>query len=240
MLTDDSNDGAARGKSQKPNKPHPDFPLYAYASGRWAKKVRGRTVFFSAWSDPDGALAKWLAEKDALLAGRRPRQASGGVTVKELANRFLNAKQALVDSGELTRCSWEDYCEACDLVVAKFGRARVVADLDPDDFGELRKAMVAKGVGDDTDQTLAKEFGKLLRALGIRGRKGLGFYTLRHTFRTVADEAKDQPAADYIMGHESPHMSSHYRETISHARLKAVSDYVRAWAFAEEEAKGAA
>src|SRR5262249_36753047 len=82
---------------------------------------------------------------------------------------------------------------------------------------------------DATDQTVAKEVGKLLKALGINGRKGLGFYTLRHTFRTVADESKDQPAVDYIMGHEVPHMSAVYRETISDERLKAVTDHVRAW-----------
>jgi integrase len=88
---------------------------------------------------------------------------------------------------------------------------------------------------DKADQTLAKEFGKLLRALKINGRTGLGIYTLRHTFRTVADEAKDQPAADYIMGHEVPHMSSVHRETISDARLRAVTDHVRAWLFAEKK-----
>jgi integrase len=82
-----------------------------------------------------------------------------------------------------------------------------------------------------TDGPLSREAGKLLRRLGLDGRKGLGFYTLRHTFRTVADEAKDQPAADYIMGHEVPHMSSVYRETISDERLKAVTDHVRAWLF---------
>jgi integrase len=86
---------------------------------------------------------------------------------------------------------------------------------------------------DTADQTLAKEFGKLLRHLGINGRKGLGFYTLRHVFRTVADESKDQPATDYIMGHEVAHMSSVYRETISDGRLKAVTDYVHGWLFAE-------
>jgi integrase len=73
---------------------------------------------------------------------------------------------------------------------------------------------------------------KLLNKTGINGHRN--FYTLRHTFRTVADEAKDQPAADFIMGHEVPHMSSVYRETISDDRLRAVADHVRAWLFAEQ------
>jgi len=72
---------------------------------------------------------------------------------------------------------------------------------------------------------------KILKTLNISGRKGLGFYTLRHTFRTVADESKDQPAADFIMGHEVPHMSTVYRETISDARLRAVADHVRSWLY---------
>jgi integrase len=80
---------------------------------------------------------------------------------------------------------------------------------------------------DTTESPISYQVGKLLRRLGINGREGLGFYTLRHTFRTVADEAKDQPAADYIMGHEVPHMSSVYRETISDERLRAVVDHVR-------------
>jgi integrase len=88
---------------------------------------------------------------------------------------------------------------------------------------------------DTADQTLAKEFGKLLRALSINGRKGLGFYTLRHTFRTVADESKDQPAVDLIMVHEVPHMSSVYRETISDERLRAVAHRVRAWLLPPED-----
>jgi hypothetical protein len=60
-------------------------------------------------------------------------------------------------------------------------------------------------------------------------RLALGFYTLRHTFRTIADESKDQPAVDFIMGHEVPHMSAVYRETISDVRLRAVVNHVRGW-----------
>ncbi len=369
----------------KPEKPYPDFPLFPHATRRWAKKIRGKLHYFGPWDDPDGALEKYLAAKDALHAGRKPREETEGVTVKELCNLFLNAKRSLVESGELTNRSWEDYKAACDLIVSHFGKGRLVADLDPDDFARLRAklakkwgpvtlgnvvqrirvalkfayddgmidrpvrygqafkrparkvvrldrarkgpklftpdeirrlieaappqlaAMVHLGINcgfgnadcgrlplaavdlaagiidfarpktgiprrcalwpetvqairaalavrpnpkdpadaglvfvtkyglpwakDTTDQTLAKEFGKLLRALHINGRKGLGFYTLRLTFRTVADEARDQVATDYCMGHEVPNMRSAYRETISDARLRAVADHVHGWLY---------
>jgi integrase len=92
---------------------------------------------------------------------------------------------------------------------------------------------------DTSTNPVSQEMAKLLKALGINGRKGLGFYTLRHTFRTVADEAKDQPAVDFIMGHEVPHMSAVYRETISDARLRAVADHVRGWLFGGQAAAAA-
>src|SRR5262249_20967192 len=89
------------------------------------------------------------------------------------------------------------------------------------------------GWGKDTsDNPISKEMRKLLKALHINGRKGLGFYTLRHVFRTIADESRDQPAVDHIMGHEVAHMSSVYRESISDERLKAVTEHVRTWLFA--------
>jgi integrase len=89
--------------------------------------------------------------------------------------------------------------------------------------------------GSRTDSPVSAEMRRLLNRLGIS--KGRNFYTLRHTFRTVADEAKDQPAADYIMGHEVAQMSSVYRESISDARLRAVVDHVRLWLFSPEEAR---
>jgi integrase len=82
---------------------------------------------------------------------------------------------------------------------------------------------------DDRNGPLTWEMRKLLNRLGINGHRN--FYTLRHTFRTVADEARDQPCVDFTMGHEVPHMSSVYRETISDARLRVVADHVRRWLF---------
>jgi integrase len=394
------------GKAKKPKKPNPDFPLFPHATGRWAKKIKGRMVYFGPWDNPDAALEKYLKEKDALHAGRKPRDTTSGVTIEDLCNLFLIAKEDMVKSGELTKRSWSDYKAGCDLCVQHLGKGRLVADLDPDDFatllkkiakrknsptglgsttlgnivqrirvvfkfafddglidrpvrygqefkrpsrktvridrarkgpklftaeevrkllngatvqgeggpefievGKVMRAMVYLGINagygnadcghltqsvvdldkgvidfprpktgiprrailwpetvqairealavrpepkdpkhsnlvfitkyglpwakDAPDQTLAKEFGKVLIALGINTRVGLGFYALRHTYRTVADETKDQPAVDYTMGHEVAHMSSVYRETISDERLKAVSDYVRKWVFGD-------
>ncbi len=371
----------------KPAKPYPDFPLFAHARGYWAKKIRGRLVYFGKWDDPDAALAKYLEQKDALHAGRLPREASEGATIHSLANHFLNQKQTLVDVGELSPWTWTDYKEACDQIVAEFGKRRLLDDLTPDDFASLRnkmarrwgphrlgkviqcircvfkygyesgmipapirygpgfkrpskktmrlerakqgpkmfnaeeirrlldaaagtplRAMILLGMNagfgnsdcgnlplsaldldagwvdyprpktgilrrcplwpetvsalkealadrpeskkpenvglvfvtkyghswakDTSDAPITKEFRKVLDGLGINGHRN--FYTLRHTFRTVADEAKDQPATDFLMGHESPHMSSVYREGISDERLRAVVDQVRRWLFPAE------
>ena len=60
-------------KPVKPEKPHPDFPLTAHPAGYWCKKIRGKIHYFGPWSDPDGALKKYLEQKDALHAGRKPR-----------------------------------------------------------------------------------------------------------------------------------------------------------------------
>src|ERR687887_637141 len=95
--------------SNKPNKPYPEFPLTAHPAGYWCKKVRGKIHYFGPWSDPDGALAKYLEQKDALHAGRIPRPDPRDFTVKDVANAFLNAKQQAVAASELSQRTWLDY-----------------------------------------------------------------------------------------------------------------------------------
>jgi integrase len=376
---------AATSKPAKPAKPYPEFPLFPHATRRWAKKIRGRLVYFGPWSDPDGALKRYNEQKEALHAGRKPRPDAEAVTVKDAANAFLNAKMALLESGELSPHTFANYKRAAETLVAHTGKSRLIADLDAQDFATLRNKMAKKwgphrlavtiqhirsifkhafdagliptpvrfgpgfkrptkktfrlhraqqgpklftaeevhrllgeagtsmramillgvnsGLGngdcaslllsaldldggwvnyprpktgisrrcplwpetvralrevlakrrepnkeehaglvfitkyglswgkDTTDNPVTKETAKLLRARRINGRKGLGFYTLRHTFRTVADESKDQVAVDHIMGHAREDMASVYRETIGDKRLRAVADHVRAWLF---------
>jgi integrase len=367
----------------KPAKPYAEFPLFAHAAGYWAKKIRGKLHYFGKWNDPKAALEEYERQKNDLHAGRKPRPQTEALTVKDLANAFLNHKAARRDSGELTARAWMDYKEACDEFVERFGKRRLVSDLRPDDFEDLRnrmakrwgphrlgrfiqyvrsafkyaydaelidrpvrvgpgfkrpsyktmrlhrakggprlfsaeemgklidaagtplKTMLLLGINcgfgnadcgnlplcaldlergwvdyprpktgiprrcplwpetmqalkdalarrpepkdpadaglvfitkrgyswakDIADSPVTKETRKLLDALGINGHRN--FYTLRHTFRTVADASKDQPAVDHIMGHETPHMSAVYREGIDDERLKAVADHVRRWLF---------
>jgi integrase len=371
--------------SRKPSKPYPEFPLYAHAAGVWAKKIRGRVHYFGPWADSDGALKKYLDQKDALHAGRTPRPDPQTLTIKDLANAFLNAKKQALEAGELALRTWLDYRVMMATLVDGFGKHRMVASLEPQDFAALKsklskrngpnrictiiqvircafkhayesglldtpvrfgpafkrtskktlrlhrakqgpklfsreeilclldaagtplRAMILLGINagygntdcanlplnalnlekgiidfprpktgiqrrcalwpetiralrdalanrsepkkqehanlvfvtargnswarNDASGPVVGEMRKLFTQLGLTVRKWSGFYAFRHTFRTIADEAKDQPAADFIMGHESPHISSHYRETISDERLRAVTDHVRAWLF---------
>ncbi|HEY1381021.1 MAG TPA: tyrosine-type recombinase/integrase [Gemmataceae bacterium] len=128
----------------KPAKPYPDFPLFPHATGRWAKKIRGRFVYFGPWSDPDGALAKYLAEKDALHAGRTPQPPAEALTVHVLAGRYLTTKKRKLDAGELSPRSFADYTATCKGIIKAFGKARLVADLRPEDFEKLRAALAKK------------------------------------------------------------------------------------------------
>ena len=69
-----------------------------------------------------------------------------------------------------------------------------------------------------------------LKLLGMK-RKGLSFYSLRHTFESVGGGAKDQIAVDAIMGHITRGEGTTYRDFIDDKRLRDVTDYVHAWLF---------
>jgi len=77
---------------------------------------------------------------------------------------------------------------------------------------------------------ITEQFRRLLRSLELY-RPGVGFYSLRHVFRTVADETLDFPAVNLVMGHVDRTMGATYRERIADERLVAVAEHVRRWLF---------
>jgi hypothetical protein len=61
--------------SAKPHKPSPDFPLFPHATGRWAKKIKGKMHCFGRWGDPEGALREYRG----FLAGKGRAKKKAGV-----------------------------------------------------------------------------------------------------------------------------------------------------------------
>ena len=84
---------------EKPTRPE-GSPLFWHQTGRWCKKIRGRLVYFGRGSH-DEALANYELQKADLHAGRISRAEPAGLTVKTLCERFLTAKLAQRDNGEL-------------------------------------------------------------------------------------------------------------------------------------------
>ena len=150
-------------RSEKPSKPRPDFPLFAHATGRWAKKIKGKLHYFGPWADPDAALARYVDERDDLYAGRKPRRKGEGLTVNDLVKRFLTAKKARVVAGELALGTFGDQYKACKRVLSVFGGDRLVDDLAADDFEVLRA-------------NIAKTYGKLSRKVEIKRVRGVFRY----------------------------------------------------------------
>ncbi|CAN5325558.1 hypothetical protein BH10PLA2_BH10PLA2_20190 [soil metagenome] len=125
---------AGKSNDLKPSKPYPDFPRFPHVTKRWAKKIRGKMHYFGPWEDPDGALAGYWRQKDALHRGLTPADTSEGLNVFTLAAKFLTTKKQSLTTGELSVHSFRDYTNVCKLLVRSFGKNRLVIDLYPSDF----------------------------------------------------------------------------------------------------------
>ena len=133
-------------RASKPAKPYDDFPLFAHGNGQWAKKIRGKLEYFGPWEDWQAALQRYQDDKDDLYAGRRPPSDRKGLTVRDLCNQFLSAKQSQVETGEIRERTFKEYYGVCERIIRVLGKTRLVEDLRPEDFDALRKD-IAKNWG---------------------------------------------------------------------------------------------
>ena len=135
-------------RKSKPKKPYPDYPLYAHATGRWAKRIRGKICYFGPWDNPQAALERFNREWPYLSEGRTPPpvDAGDGCTIQLLCNAFLTSKVRKMERGELSQRSFFGYKKTTDILIDFFKRDRLVDDLRPDDFERLR-SLLAKSLG---------------------------------------------------------------------------------------------
>ena len=98
------------------------------------------------------------------------------------------------------------------------------------------RPLVVATKGDQRVDLVSSRFVSLKKRIKFQ-REAAGFKNFRHTLRTVADAAGDQPAIMLAMGHADSSISDHYRHGIDDERLRAVSQYVRAWLWPDADEK---
>ncbi len=91
---------------------------------------------------------------------------------------------------------------------------------------------------DEKSDPVTAGFAKTKKRAKIQ-KKGVGQYSLRHTFRTIGGDVGDREAVDYIMGHKDPTVSAGYRHGIDPKRVIAVCSYVREWLLGVSQEAGA-
>ena len=116
-------------------------------------------------------------------------------------------------------------------------KAALDARPEPNDNAHSGLAFITKygtawAKGAAGNDPVGGEFKKVLKDLGFH-RDGIGFYSLRRTFRTVADQVRDTHAIDLVMGHaaDANDMGALYTQNIDDDRLAAVAEHVRRWLF---------
>jgi len=65
------------------------------------------------------------------------------------------------------------------------------------------------------DNSVSKEFAKLLKNTGLKTEKGVGFYTLRRTAATLAAQSGDPFAVQRLLGHADLKMATTYVQDVS-------------------------
>lgn len=123
-------------KKQKPDKPYPEFPLFAHACGKWGKKIAGKIEYFGRWEDPTGALAEYkrlYADEVGTLSVKTYLSLYDGL------NEFLVAKEDSKIAGSLSEISFRDYKQTCKSLIRHFGEEADVSKLGPSDFVRYKR-----------------------------------------------------------------------------------------------------
>jgi integrase len=134
---------------------------------------------------------------------------------------------------------WKETIEAIQTGVANRPKAKHKDDNDCVFLNRGGRRMVQTHVSQTEDTMnawsqdyISTAFGKLLQSMKINGRKGLNFYSLRHTFATVGLQTGDRDAVKSLMGHASHDILAAYDETgPNDDRLHAVVNHVHTWLF---------
>ncbi|MCX7415891.1 MAG: hypothetical protein NTY25_05305, partial [Planctomycetia bacterium] len=79
-------------------------------SGQFCKKIRGKIFYFGKVDNPDAALKRYHEHCRDLHSGKATRvERTDEITVAELANRFLAAKDRKREIGDIEAATFVEY-----------------------------------------------------------------------------------------------------------------------------------
>ncbi|MCC7336165.1 MAG: integrase [Pirellulaceae bacterium] len=124
------------------------FPLFKHPRGYWCKTVLGKHRYFGKIEDdPQGkeALKHWLHDRPYRLAGLEPpafdENDAGVISVKYVCNAFLEAKEAKLDAGNLSKRTWDELKTTCDLLMKAVPPSLEAKLLQPVHFAKILAAI---------------------------------------------------------------------------------------------------
>ncbi len=88
--------------------------------------------FGERWGNPFDALRDYEFKRPYLEAGLEP-PTQGGMSLREGLERFLQAKEKLIATAELTARSFQDYKAECKFILSVIDGARGITTLLPTD-----------------------------------------------------------------------------------------------------------
>jgi integrase len=127
--------------------PRPDFPLSPHLpTRRWYKVIRGKRYYFGKLDDPDAALKAYLGVRDELEAGLTPAawKADTSITVADVANKWLAAKDEAVAAGDIKEATFAAYYKIVSDAVGVLGRNTPAKMLRPEQFRKLATKIKTK------------------------------------------------------------------------------------------------
>ena len=134
----------SKSTKSKPEKPYPEFPLFAHSNGQWCRKIRGKRYFFGVWDDPTAALERHNKEYASLKEGVAPASRFTGWRLGDLVNRWLEIQDDNRETGEIVESTFEACKHVGGLVVEYIDRNRAVESLTPDDFRAFRSSLLKR------------------------------------------------------------------------------------------------
>jgi integrase len=117
------------------------FPMTLHKTGQYCKKIKGKLFYFGV--DKKKALQSYLEQASYLHSGKPPvNNDTKSVSIKTLANRYLDHQESRVEAGEIKQRQLYDQTRLLKHFVKYISVNRAVSEMTTIDLQNYRKKLV--------------------------------------------------------------------------------------------------